>query len=732
MNTVDKRPTLGLETDEIDLLRFLNQLWSKKWLVLTMTLAGLVCGALSILWTTPQYRSDVLLQIDQTESASKGLVADLASGMGGAVSNSTAAQIALIQSRFILDSVVQLLNLNIDVHPKATSFWEKIHSTWQTKRAVTINTFDVPKHNVNEVFELLLDKPQHVLLLNLKNQVILQGPIGVLITDKTRKIRLKIDKVSAPIGAKFSLKKLSQASATQGLMNKLGVVELGGKKNQTTGIFDLSLVGPNPKKLVDALNVIAKIATEKDAEKKSQEASQTLNFLYKQLPITKGDLERAELGLNQYRAKSGKINIRIQTEFLLHQLEDLDKTLNELHIKKLEMLQHYTVHHPNLIALQTQMNAMDINRSQLEKALKTLPASDQIAINLLRDVNVKKHLYLILLNKIQELQVVKAGTVSGIRVLSEAKMPDAALPNRNWLVYAGSAFMGLLLSIVCIFGRRWLFPRVEDPHWCERRFNLTNLAVIPFCKEQALTAASMDSSKQMPLAAHIYPRSLFVESLRSLRTSLQVSLLATESKVVSIMGISPNVGKSFISANLAYLLASAGKRVLLLDADLRRGTLHKYLNIPCSPGLAEVLQNTVSIEDALNKSDIENLTCLPRGVYPSAPSELLMGAGFKSLIQTLSEQFDIIIIDTAPVLLVTDAVIVGGVSGTNYLVFGAGAHQPAEIEVALKRLLSAGVVLQGSIYNFHHVQSRKASYGQYYYYSNYNYYEDPVKAMTTE
>ena len=227
---------------------------------------------------------------------------------------------------------------------------------------------------------------------------------------------------------------------------------------------------------------------------------------------------------------------------------------------------------------------------------------------------------------------------------------------------------------------------------------------------------------ELPLLAQANPRNISIESLRSLRTSLQVSLMGANNNIVSILGVSPGVGKSFVSANLAYLLAAGGKRVLLIDGDLRKGTLHKYMNVPAMPGLAEVIKKTATVDNALIQSVYNNLDFIPRGAYPTDPSELLMSDYFKSLMATFTTQYDVIVIDTAPVLLVTDAVLIGGVSGTNYLVMGAGAHQPAQIEMVLKRLADSGVQVHGSIYNFHRTETVTRSYGQYGKYGKYSYY----------
>jgi tyrosine-protein kinase Etk/Wzc len=721
MNTIGIKQTSTQENDEIDLMALFNHLMANKWLIMAVTLITFSLGVVYTHMKIPLYQADVLLQVDNSNRANLGQTGFAAQLAYGAVNNSVATQIALIKSRFILEPVVEALGLDIDVILKKESLWRRIFNFNNIKPQIIVQLFDVPQKKLNKKFKLKIDQKNNIILLDDNNKMILQGQAGTLLTDPTKTIRLQIKPNHNANETLFILTKRPKFIVASSLSNQMTLEESGGKAYQGTGIISMSLIGSNPKRVIRILNKVAQVAMDQDAKKKAQEASQTLEFLYKQLPITQGQLEKAEYALNNYRAKSGKIDIKLQTQFLLNQLSELDKKISELRIHKIDMLQQYTAEHPAFIALETQFKALNSQRHKLELILKKLPASDQIAVNLLRDVNVKKTLYVILLNKIQELQVVKAGTVSGLRILAHANIPDAPLPLKRSAIYFGSILLGLLLSALIIFGRRIMSPRVEDPHWSERQFNLPNLAIIPYCKEQSLIATLLDGSKEIPLLAYTNPRNLSIESLRSLRTSLQVSLASAKNNIVSILGVAPGVGKSFVSANLSYLLASAGKRVLMIDADLRRGTMHKYLHIPASPGLADVLNGTAELDVALVSSIHENLFCLPRGVYPDDPSELLASIKFKTLMQELSLKFDVIVIDTAPVLLVTDAVLVGGLAGTNYIVFGAGAHQPTEIEIALKRLMGAGVQMHGSIFNFHRAQSKKASYGQYY---NYNYYYD--------
>ena len=722
----------GSDTDEIDLAALAHQLWGHKWLLLLTTVIGLTLGVFYAKRQPVQYQTSALLQID-TKGGGAGGAGGVAQQLlgGGSAGDSAATQMALIQSPFVLEPVIESLGLNIHILQKPKLLKERLFP-WTDKKELSISKFDVPASAINHKFKLEVDKPGHVSLLGADGDVILSGAMGKVLTSNDLQYRLQTKLTSLPEGTQFTLSKHSNTSAVKSLKSALKVEEMTGKgrMGQGTGVLELSLKGGKKEEVLRTLNAIAETARIKDGQKKSEEASQTLAFLHHQLPVTKELLEKAENALNQYRAESGKIDIKLQTQFLLDQLAALDKQLGELRIKAIEMKQQFKKTHPAWIAQEAQVQALKFERTQLEETLKKLPASDQVAVNLMRDVEVKQSLYMLLLNKIQELEVVKAGTISGVRVLSHAALPDRPLPSKAKAIVLGGMMLGFMLGVMIIFVRKLLSPRVDDPHWSERQFNLPNVAIVPYCKEQAQYTMSYESqaSTTLPLLAQHQPKNLAIEALRSLRTSLQVSLACANNNIIGILGVAPNVGKTFVSTNLAHLLATAGKRVLLIDTDLRKGALHKTFGFAASPGLADILGKKEPLEQALRSTSSPNLTVLPRGTYPKDPAELLTSERFKGLVKAFSQQYDIVLFDTAPVLLVTDAVIVGAFCATNYLVVGAGAHSPSEIEMTLKRLGNAGVHVTGSIFNFHKSEMKGGYYGKYYNYSYYYHDEEAVDA----
>jgi tyrosine-protein kinase Etk/Wzc len=719
MSTISGNNNTNSDNGEFDFASLFYLFLENKWLILLITSITLFFGAFYASKQVPQFQSSILLQMSDKQQNAGGLFgAQSMINFSFRSENPATIQTSLIKSRFILQPVIESLGLNINLVP-VQSFWGKLFSS--ENKSLQVTELILPPYLINDSLLLSIDKNNQVQLSTLKGKILLTGLGDNKITNEKKDIGLHIVQPKKPIHGEFTIKKLPDINVINSLLNKLTIKDLGGKEH--TGVLELSLKNPDPKRAELILNTIAKTAKEKDAQKKSLEASKTLVFLYKQLPITKAALEKAETDLNKYRARSGKVDIKLQTQALLAQLSDLDKEISKFRITKIQMQEQYTDKHPAMIEINSQAAILQSEQQKLEKKLKALPSSDQVAASLMRDVEVKNNLYMILLNKIQELQVIKAGTVSDVRILSFASIPNSPIPQYKGFIYLGSACLGLLFSFLIISARKLISQKIDDPHWSEKHLNIVNLAIVPYCKEQTINSLQYkkNQSKNIPLLAHTNPRNLAIEAIRSLRTSLQVSLSCANNNIISIMGVAPGVGKSFISSNLAYLLAAAGKKVLLIDGDLRKGFLHKNFNIISPvPGLSELINNNASFENALHQVH-ENLSLLTRGTYPTDPSEMLSSNNFKKLILELSKQFEVVIIDTAPVLLVTDAVLIGALSATNYLVLGASVHQSSEIEMAIKRFGNAGVQIHGSIFNFFNGQTKNQYYSKYY---DTYYYED--------
>ena len=212
-----------------------------------------------------------------------------------------------------------------------------------------------------------------------------------------------------------------------------------------------------------------------------------------------------------------------------------------------------------------------------------------------------------------------------------------------------------------------------------------------------------------------------VESLRSLRTALQFAMLDAANNIMLITGPTPGIGKSFTSVNFAAVMGAANKKVLLIDADLRRGHLNQYFGQGRERGLSEVVSGSVPLADALRRNVAPNVDFLATGILPPNPAELLMTPAAQALVQQLSSQYDLVIIDTPPVLAASDTAILAPLAGAVFMVARAEITSLGELQESAKRLLQSGVQTRGVIFNGLNVSKRRYGYGVGYKYGNYRY-----------
>jgi tyrosine-protein kinase Etk/Wzc len=286
--------------------------------------------------------------------------------------------------------------------------------------------------------------------------------------------------------------------------------------------------------------------------------------------------------------------------------------------------------------------------------------------------------------------------------------------------------LAALLGIVLGAGLVWLRARLRDTITGAETIEALGLPVFATLNKTGFMPQASKGLERLPLLAVEQPGDLVTEGLRSLRTSLHFGMLDAKTRSIALTSPAPNVGKSFICANLAVVAAQAGQRVCLIDADMRRGTQRKYFGTSRDArGLSDVLAGDVAAGDALVKTSTDGLSFLPSGKFPPNPSELLMRAELSRLIEELDGKFDLTIIDCPPVLAVTDPVIVGRSAGVTVAVARFDETRPQELEAAMQSLKNAGVPLAGAIFNAYDPKAQASRYGRRYGYSYaYNYRYD--------
>lgn len=696
------------DPEYIDLRILFRQIVERKWFILAIGFS--ICGLAVIysLLRPASYQATALLKIQHRQHSIT------TNDINNPLDESISTQIALIRSDYILKPVIHRLGLDIDVTPlKKISLNRFFH---KNRNQVSVSVLELPIKYINKTLTLIADADNHYRLYNHKGKILIEGTVGTRVSNNNCVI--KIDKMDAPYHSQFHIIKYPESAIIKQLRSRLSVVDLSNTSENAankTAILQLSLVGSKPSEIIRTLNEIAMTTQKTNMVIKSNEAKTTLHFLNQQLPIIQSSLKEAEEKLNQYRSTSGRVDIKLQTEYLLTHISDIDKQLEKIRLEQINMMQQYTSYHPFVISLNQERIELEKQRSELTNQLKKLPASDQEASDLTRDVTVKNNLYTLLLNQIHQYQVMQAGILSDIEILSLASTPSLSMPLKLSIIAFFSLLLGLILGCIGLIAWQIFNRRINDPHWSERVWNIKNLAIIPYSHNQNINfnAFKKDQHPSLPVLTYHSPNDIAIESLCGLRTFLQLRLANVENRLISIMGLSKNTGKTFISVNLASLLARMGDKVLLIDGDIRTGHTHQYFSTQGTPGFTDVLCGSHSIEEALIQcTNDHHLSFLPAGTKVHKIADLLMSSDCKMLLSILSSKFQYVLINTAPNIFITDNIAIGSSAGTNLLVLRANQHDILDVNRTISTLSHAGIQLHGCIFN--HIRTTKTTRYQYF------------------
>ena len=465
----------------------------------------------------------------------------------------------------------------------------------------------------------------------------------------------------------------------------------------------------------NVLNHILEIYHQQNIERKSLESKQTLNFLDQQLPELKQQLEQSEIKFNEFREKYNTVDVTQEAELMLKQNIELEKMRIELKQKQAELSAKYTLDHPLMAEINAQVNSLNQKTQELNKSIKQLPETQRLYLQLYRDVKVNTELYTSLLNSYQQLKIANAGEIGNVRIIDTAVEPERPIKPKKLIILILSLFVGGFIGVLIALVRNMMRSGIKDSTQIENELDLPVYATVPRSPVQESRINILKKKKNIPILAVKNSDDIAIESLRSMRTAIHFALSSARNNLITISGPAPEVGKSFISTNLATILAQSDKRVLIIDADLRRGYLHKYFNLDTQPGLTELLNGQQSLDTVIRPTEVPGLSVISRGKSPANPSELLSSNQFKNLLEQMSEKFDHVIIDTPPVLAVTDGIIISQYTGVNLVIARYAKTQMKELELTLNRFEQAGVKVNGFILN--DIQRSSAGYGYGYNYA---------------
>lgn len=709
--------------DEIDLMKLFNKLVDNYKLLVIITLCFTAAALLYIEFATPIYKADALIQVETKKNGASSLFGD----MGGLFENDASAtkEIEILKSRMVLGHTVENLHLDITATPHFTpiigSLWAKL--TGNGTPTITVSQFQIPETQYNETFKLVLEDPTHgrYSLYNTQGQQLLTGQVGKLA--KNASYQLLVSELTGSTKQRFDLSKQPLVEVVEKLKKILSVQE----RNKQTGILELSLTGPDRHENETILNDISQNYFLQNVSRNTEEAQKSLAFLEKHLPAVKNKLNQAEDELNHYRKNNDAADLSLEAQTTLQAMIKVEGQLNEIKFKESELSKRFTKEHAAYATLIDNRNTLLEEQQRLTQVIQKLPSTEREILRLRRDVEVSQQLYVSLLNKIQELNIAKASAIGNVRIIDKALTGPRPIAPKKALILALATLLGLMAGMLVVIVRASLLAGVEDPDEVEA-IGLSVYATVPLTADQK-TFGNEANGQGTPikhnLLAAAKPEDLAIEALRSLRTNLHFSTLQSNNNIITITGPSPGIGKSFVSANLATVLAQSDKKVLLIDADMRKGTAHRYTACPAEPGLSEYLAGNLALEEAAKATAVNSLDFIGRGTTPPNPAELLMQPSLATLLEWAKQHYDWVIVDTPPILAVTDAAIIGSLSGATLLVGRFGQTRIKEIEVALQRFARSDVKVSGFILNAMVKKLSNTYHNNYYYY---RYAEETAKS----
>ncbi|MGR5171636.1 polysaccharide biosynthesis tyrosine autokinase [Vibrio owensii] len=700
--------------DEIDLGKLFGILIDAKWFIIGITLLFATMGIAVALLSTPIYKADALIQIEQKSS---GGISAMVGDMGDlfAAESSATTEIEIIKSRMILGDTVDKFNLTTIATPEYLPLVGKgLARINGTQNYISVSSFAIPRTAQGFKHHLVVtDAEKGTFDLMIEDQVVLSGVVGQTI--EMNGYHIKVRELVAQNEDTFSISKISKLDAINRLASQLSISERGAK----TGIVSLSIEGEYPERNQQILNDVVQNYFLQNVRRNSAEAEQSLNFLKDHLPEIKDKLNGSEDVLNRFRQENESIDLNLEAQSTLKVMVALEAQLNELTFKESEISQKFTQDHPAYKSLLDKRQTLLQEKARLNRQVQKLPKTQREVLRMTRDVEVNQQIYIQLLNKVQELNIIKAGTVGNVRIIDSAQSYAIPVKPKKPLIVVLATLLGGMVAVAFVLVKTAFHRGVTSPDEIEQT-GISVYASVPKSVQQLEVANKLKrkGNKDLLLLAEENPADLSIEALRGLRTSLHFAMMEAKNNVLMISGPAPSIGKTFVSTNFAAVAAKTGQKVLLVDADMRKGYLQQCFGLTADNGLSDFLSGKIGQETVIKQTKVENLDVITRGQVPPNPSELLMHPRFVEFVEKASQEYDLVIIDTPPVLAVTDPSIVGAIAGTTLMVARFDQTTSKELEVARNRFEQSGVEVKGVILNA--IEKKAASsYGYGYY--NYAY-----------
>lgn len=546
--------------------------------------------------------------------------------------------------------------------------------------------------------------------------------------------------------------------------------------SKTTSVVVISLKNTNPRRGRDFINKLLEMYNINANNDKNEVAQKTAEFIDARIGIISKELGSTEQDLENFKRTAGITDLsseaqialtgnaeyekkRVENQTQINLIVDLQKYLqgseyevlpanvglqdgglvgaisryNEMLIERNRLLRTSTESNPAIVNLNTSIRAMRSNvQATLDATLKGLqitkadldreasrysrrisdaPTQERQFVSIARQQEIKAGLYLMLLQKREENAITLAATANNAQIIDAAIADDNPVSPKRMMVYLVALFFGMGIPVGIIYLIGLTKFKIEGRADIEKLTSLPVVGDIPLADEKSGSIAVFENKNN-----------LMSETFRNVRTNLQF-MLENGKNVILVTSTISGEGKSFVSSNLAISLSLLGKKVVIVGLDIRKPGLNKVFNIPQKDhGITQFLTNpSMNLMDLVQPSDINrNLFILPGGAVPPNPTELLARDGLEKAIETLKTNFDYVILDTAPVGMVTDTLLIGRTADLSVYVCRADYTRKAEF--TLVNELSENKKLPNLCVAINGLELQKKKYGYYYGYGKYGKY----------
>ena len=753
------------------------------WFVASV-LACLVGAWMYLHFQTPVYQVSASIMIKDDKKNGSGNAADIESlGLGGMITSAQSIdnEIEVLRSKTILKEVINNLELYITYYDE-DEFPKK--ELYKTSPVVVNLTAQEADNLSDVAFVNMKLAPEGGLDVNLRVGVndynkhfdklpaVLPtdaGTFGFTLKDSLSNGRVEgqntIRNISAIVSQPFVV-----AKGYQGVLNI-------APTSKTTSVAVVSLMNTNIQRGQDFINKLMEMYNRNTNNDKNEVAEKTKEFINERIKIIDEELGSTEDKLEAFKRNAGLTNIgsdaqlavegnaeyerkRVENGTQINLIRDLTKYINnpsneyevlpaniglsdnglttqidrynELIFERKRLLRTSTENNPMIVNLDTSIRAMkanvqaaidgtlqgllivkaDLDReaSRFSRRISDAPGQERQYVSIARQQEIKAGLYLMLLQKREENAITLAATANNAKIIDEPIAEGGPVSPKPKMIYMIALVVGVGLPVGVIFLLGLTKFKIEGRGDVEKLTSLPIVGDVPLTDEKTGSIAVFENQN-----------TLMSETFRNVRTNLQF-ILENGQKVILVTSTVSGEGKSFISSNLAISLSLLGKRVVIVGLDIRKPGLNKVFNIPRKEqGITQYLSNPEkNLMDFVQPSDVKNLYILPGGTVPPNPTELLARDGLDKAIEILKKNFDYVILDTAPVGMVTDTLLVGRVADLSVYVCRADYTRKAEFTLINELADSNKLPNLCTVINGFDLQKKK--YGYYYGYGKYGKY----------